>query len=54
MGIALVWTMALLALVNTVQRVATSAGPDMPTLAGTAAILYLGYANYYARQKSKP
>lgn len=40
----LVWVMALLAIVNTYQRVARSAEPDMPTLVGTGAILYLGYA----------
>jgi hypothetical protein len=41
---ALVYVMALLAVVNAYQRVATSAEPDMLTVVGTGTILYLGYA----------
>ncbi len=41
---ALVWIMAALAIVNAGQRVARSAESDAPTLAGTGALLYLGYA----------
>ena len=49
----LVWVMAGLAVVNAGQRVATSAEADAPTLAGTGAILYLGYACLKEKNKWK-
>jgi hypothetical protein len=46
----LVWIMALLAVIHTFQRVAAGADPDMPTLVGVGAILYLGYASLPRRR----
>lgn len=46
----LVWIMALLSIVNACQRVAAGAEPDMPTMVGTFAILYLGYASLPGRR----